>query len=792
MTWFLRTLRDLFFEKRVSYSLGTSKLLLIFLWLSAFGADARSESIMLSWRDNSANESGFKIERSIDGVLFEEIGVVGSNVTAFEDRHDLELGREYFYRVKAFNEYGDSGYTNTANGSVDSSNTEPTITSISDASIVEGDSTGSLAFTIGDAETSASVLSVSASSSNESLIPSGNISLGGGGGDRTVSLTPVTGQTGSATISIVVDDGTDTTTATFVLTVTIASLSEDQTISVSFGGLLGGVYESGQSDAFQVLVSGAQSNIQNVQFFDNSSYVKTENVDPYDFTFNASGAGNHTLKAVVTTDLGVYEKTVVVDVQLPPNTVPTTDDSQLHFYFGEFGPSGEGRFAMMTRADGSGVFVGEVASSVSAVLIEEFHLTGIGKFSISVTNLGVLSGNVSARGVSGELEFFGTDPRLLWLGTLEDEGVATEGVAGFYRFEKGPAERLVILAGSDGRGFVVSESESSRSTGVIALKRGVSTVTLEDGLVISLSIGKLSGEVDATIVRRADSEAAEDASRSVFSNFSVRLPIDGGATAIAGFVVSGPGEKRLLVRAVGPTLRDLGVGNAAGDTRLTLYRMGTDGLLAENDDWWDVEDQGADVAHEGMLAGAFSLNTSSKDAAFVVSIPSGLYWAFVANEAQDSGTALIEVYDLDELNGTGSDTNLVNLSVRGITGYGSEPIIAGFVISGDDPMGLMFRAMGRELQAFGVSNTLDDPSFNVFGMGGGLPIAGNDDWTLERESLSDLAAHVGAFPFEDGSKSAAQALWLDPGLYTAIAMGNGVGSGEVLIEMYAIPIDSAK
>jgi len=348
---------------------------------------------------------------------------------------------------------------------------------------------------------------------------------------------------------------------------------------------------------------------------------------------------------------------------------------------------------------------------------------------------------------------------------------------------------LVILAGPDGRGFVGSESESSRSTGVIVLKRGVSTVTLEDGLVISLSIGELSGDVDATIVRRDISEVAV---RSAISNFSVRLPIDGGATAIAGFVVSGPGEKRLLVRAVGPTLRDLGVGKASSDTRLTLYRMGTEGVLAENDNWWDVEDQGADVAHEGMLAGAFSLNTSSKDAAFVVSIPSGVYWAFVANEAQDSGTALIEVYDLDELNGTGSDTNLVNLSVRGITGYGSEPIIAGFVISGDDPMGLMFRAMGRELQAFGVPDTLDDPSFNVFGMGGGLPIAGNDDWTLERESLSDLAAYVGAFPFEDGSKSAAQALWLDPGLYTTIATGNGFGSGEVLIEMYAIPIDSAK
>ncbi len=112
-------------------------------------------------------------------------------------------------------------------------------------------------------------------------------------------------------------------------------------------------------------------------------------------------------------------------------------------------------------------------------------------------------------------------------------------------------------------------------------------------------------------------------------------------------------------------------------------------------------------------------------------------------------------------------------------------------MSGEGSFAMMARAMGRELQAYGVPGTLDDPSFNVFGMDGGLPIAGNDDWTLKRESLSDLAAYVGAFPFEDGSKSAAQALWLNPGLYTAIATGNGLGSGEMLLEMYAIPTDSA-
>lgn len=50
--------------------------------------------------------------------------------------------------------------------------------------------------------------------------------------------------------------------------------------------------------------------------------------------------------------------------------------------------------------------------------------------------------------------------------------------------------------------------------------------------------------------------------------------------------------------------------------------------------------------------------------------------------------------------------------------------------SGEGSFALMARAMGRELQAYGVPGTLDDPSFNVFGMDGGLPIAENAGWTF--------------------------------------------------------------
>lgn len=69
----------------------------------------------LDWQDNSINETGFKIERSPDGVKFSQIGTSGADQPTFTDKNLLP-GRQYFYRVRAFNDGGDSGYTNVASG----------------------------------------------------------------------------------------------------------------------------------------------------------------------------------------------------------------------------------------------------------------------------------------------------------------------------------------------------------------------------------------------------------------------------------------------------------------------------------------------------------------------------------------------------------------------------------------------------------------------------------------------------------------------------------------------------
>ena len=74
-------------------------------------ATATSTLIFLNWQDNSDNEQGFSVERSTDGINFAEIDTVSSNVAWYTDA-TVESGTTYYYRVRAFNEAGYSGYSN--------------------------------------------------------------------------------------------------------------------------------------------------------------------------------------------------------------------------------------------------------------------------------------------------------------------------------------------------------------------------------------------------------------------------------------------------------------------------------------------------------------------------------------------------------------------------------------------------------------------------------------------------------------------------------------------------------
>ncbi|MCE7043286.1 fibronectin type III domain-containing protein [Dyadobacter sp. CY312] len=70
--------------------------------------------IQLNWIDRSNNETGFEIERSADNNTFTKIATTGANVTQYIDG-PLTPGTRYYYRIRAINSVGASGYTEVAN-----------------------------------------------------------------------------------------------------------------------------------------------------------------------------------------------------------------------------------------------------------------------------------------------------------------------------------------------------------------------------------------------------------------------------------------------------------------------------------------------------------------------------------------------------------------------------------------------------------------------------------------------------------------------------------------------------
>ena len=83
-----------------------------------------SSQIDLSWTNTATNQTGVKVERSIDNVTFAQIAVAGAAAVSYSDG-GLSASTTYYYRVRATNASGDSPYGNTASATTPQSLTPP-------------------------------------------------------------------------------------------------------------------------------------------------------------------------------------------------------------------------------------------------------------------------------------------------------------------------------------------------------------------------------------------------------------------------------------------------------------------------------------------------------------------------------------------------------------------------------------------------------------------------------------------------------------------------------------------
>jgi uncharacterized delta-60 repeat protein len=251
---------------------------------------------------------------------------------------------------------------------------------------------------------------------------------------------------------------------------------------------------------------------------------------------------------------------------------------------------------------------------------------------------------------------------------------------------------------------------------------------------------------------------------------------------IAGFVVAGPGAKRVMVRAVGPTLgSSFNLPGFLPDPVLSVYNAaGT--LVYANDDWSSANDVPG-LASAGTRLGAFTLGAASADAGGILTLSPGSYTAVVTGKNNATGLALVEVYEDDNVS-----SRLVNLSSRAFVGTGGSVAIPGIVVrGGTTPKKLLVRAVGPGLTAFGVSSVLTNPIVTITNSAG-VDVATNDDWETNA-NVADLRAATNkvTFPLAIGSKDAALLVTLPPGGYTVQVSGVADATGNALVEVYEVP-----
>jgi hypothetical protein len=253
-------------------------------------------------------------------------------------------------------------------------------------------------------------------------------------------------------------------------------------------------------------------------------------------------------------------------------------------------------------------------------------------------------------------------------------------------------------------------------------------------------------------------------------NISTRLAIAGGDNVlIGGFIVTGNAPKKLIVRALGPSLP---VPGALADPVLEIH--GSDGsLLLGNDSW--RSDDAQSIIDTGIAP------ADDREAAIVAAFqPNVNYTAIVKGKDGSSGVALVELYDLGTAALDSSSTaKLANISTRGLVQTGDNVMIGGFIISQVQSK-VIARAIGPSLTKAGVTGALQDTVLELHGADGQL-VASNDDWqTDQAQQINDTGV-----PPADARESAVLAT-LNPGSYTAVVRGKNNATGVALVEVYAL------
>jgi hypothetical protein len=252
-------------------------------------------------------------------------------------------------------------------------------------------------------------------------------------------------------------------------------------------------------------------------------------------------------------------------------------------------------------------------------------------------------------------------------------------------------------------------------------------------------------------------------------NISTRARVlTGDNVLIGGFIVTGTDPKKVIVRALGPSITNNGV-PVPGRLADPILELHAGNSVTTNDSWRST--QQAEIEATGLAP------TNDSEAAIVQTLAPGNYTAVMSGVDGGTGIGLVEVYDLSP----SSISLLANISSRGFVDIDDNVMIGGFIIGPVDRSNprLVVRALGPSLANFGVPNPLQNPALEVHDASGTI-IAANDDWPTDPNSSFVVAN--GLAPSD--TRESAIFTSLTPGAYTVVVRGVGNTTGIGLVEVY--------
>jgi hypothetical protein len=288
-----------------------------------------------------------------------------------------------------------------------------------------------------------------------------------------------------------------------------------------------------------------------------------------------------------------------------------------------------------------------------------------------------------------------------------------------------------------------------------------------DDPMIPDASGGNGSDIGAVEVQVPPPSPTPTATPTTLANISTRLPVQTGDNAlIGGFIITGTQPKKVIIRAIGPSLSLAGV---LADPTLELYQGDT--VLETNDNWMDSPNKQAIIDStvppsnnlESAIVRTLSANGTN-------------YTAIVRGVNNGTGIGVVEAYDLDR----SVDSKLANISTRGFVQTGDSVLIAGTIIVGQASQKVIIRAIGPSLS---LPGKLADPTLQLVD-GNGAILEENDNWI---DSPNKQAIIDSTIPPSDDKESAiVRTLPANGAQYTAIVRGVGDTTGIAVVEVYAL------